>query len=441
MTVFLLLVLQALLMGGVDGIVDKYECMLFYSNVEQCNASAARDCTAIQPLDAAPAQSHLHIVSIGHHGFGNELFQHTFALMLARHVGVPWSQVYLTKQTVVRSDGGTGRKSYIDTNTDQSSRAIETLTAHTRGALVYKDPAALPGFCSPENPNALYFPLSANVTPDVYRTIVDPKVRTPRCLILWGFFQHTHAYRPPFLCPEVLSTWNSALASYRVDENKKRRSDSSSIMISGSSLSTIEKKNKGEENKNDVAIPISSMDMAVYLRCSFVHYDFDHPIFYATILNATRGSYEQLYVFKAPECNKVMHKHHFHSRMHTVTAMLKQDYGATIVRRVKDVTDDGDENEGPGKGVGALAILDDFERLTSAGQLLLPASTWATWAALLTSAKKVHLKFNRKSWPVLLPADDRFIYHDPDTHQYFGTYDAHSGEIRYPPQQQTLLEQ
>ena len=169
----------------------------------------------------------------------------------------------------------------------------------------------------------------------------------------------------------------------------------------------------------------SSNDMSIYLRCSFSHYVFEDGAFYSKILNGT--SFNKLFIFLAPECHHVDHKHNWYGRYSSVLGLLRDTYKGVVYTSTQTRSANAEEE--------AEAILTDFFRLVATGKLVLPASTWATWAALLTKAQEVHVRIAAKSgWPVLLPLQGPYVYHDSDTGQYFGRVKAgdDSGVIVWP---------
>ena len=178
---------------------DVFECMLYKSDQLSCGVTLEEACNGKignpNNNNDDNINPELYIASLGHHGLGNQLFQHSFALMLARFYGVPDERVVLTRQTYVND--GTGKRRFVDNNTNASAEVVHML----HPAMAVTSLSVLP----PTHPcsthysdkdnvkygNDVFFPRSVNATRERYHSIT--RTRYPACLKLWGFFQ-VHAF-------------------------------------------------------------------------------------------------------------------------------------------------------------------------------------------------------------------------------------------------------
>ena len=273
---------------------DAWECMLFQEHIHNCNVTYEEACV---PQNAKKTRENLYIVSIGHHGLGNQLFEHSFAFMLADYLRVPDSNVIITQQKVV---GEGGRGNFIDSNTAVSFEASQLLFNLSREG-VDANNGSLPSVCEQE---PLVFPTGQGASIQSYRSLLSDGATRRRCLKLWGFFQHVSHDRPPLLCPARMHKDPFKHISTHIAEHSA---------VASSHAQTARR------------LP-GSRDAAVYLRCAFHHYAFEDARYFEHILNAT--TYDQLFLFEAPDCQHVEHHHHFHYRYRQVVEVLTQHYGA-----------------------------------------------------------------------------------------------------------------
>lgn len=70
--------------------------------------------------------------------------------------------------------------------------------------------------------------------------------------------------------------------------------------------------------------------------------------------------------------------------------------------------------------------------LVSPAQLILPLSSWAFWAGLLSNATEIHV--NAPPLHPVMHANPQYIYHSDKTRHYFGRYNASQNDIVYDVQ-------
>jgi hypothetical protein len=430
------------------------ECVLFSGRYDSCvmhpfHSESA--CPLTTRATTNKKNENVHVVSIGHHGFGNQLFQHTFAHMLARSLGIPAERVHLTEQTVVKEGGG--RKNSIDGNTHTAFRALSK---------VVETVDHVPSFCST---SPWVFPMLSSMENYTQIQSQNNTVQGVVCIKLWGFFQHTSPDAPPFLCPSMVDTlWREPF--HRRFIPALIAADTGTGIGTGIGTGTGTGTGTSAMMMRRRRSSINERDAAVYLRCSFNAYTFEDTDYYARILNrtATRMRYDRLFLLEAPDCHHVEHKHNFHYRYEQVHTMLTRDYHAIDYRAAASAS----SYSGSGSGSGSTAdkdehedkrqngdthredaLLADFSVLLRVGTLIAPSSTWAEWAVILTNATEVHVPsqvlFSPDANNAAQDQDQdhargrgrgrgqRIFYHDCERKAFFGEYNAHTMKIEYPP--------
>lgn len=202
----------------------------------------------------APANQKV-IVSYSHNGFGNQLWEHSVAFMVAESLKA--------KLLIAVIPDSLSPNGYIPPNTWSGMNAMERLLP--KEFLYESLPADSPirtmcdnePFFASDRPfdwrNRNY---SANFRPQLYDILTDNS--KPRCLKLVGYFQNL-----PLCQEDARQLWmNRMVANFT-----QRPGDN---------------------------------DISIYLRCIPRHYYFNNVHYYESILNHT--TYDRIWLFQAPEC-------------------------------------------------------------------------------------------------------------------------------------------
>ncbi len=205
------------------------------------------------PATTAPAKKRV-VVSYAHNGFGNQLWEHSVAFMIAMSLKAQFLIAVIPDNL---SPGG-----FIPPNTWAGMGTMERLLP---GQLQYEH---LPAdsetrkLCDNEQFYLADRPVdwrdknySTNFKSNVYNLIVDPK---PRCIKLVGYFQNL-----PLCVEDAKKLWTPRLLA-------------------------------------NFTMKPGANDISIYLRCVPRHYMFNDKHFYETILNHTR--FDRVWLFQAPEC-------------------------------------------------------------------------------------------------------------------------------------------
>jgi hypothetical protein len=380
------------------------ECLLFMTHLHECdkfiqtgtlNASMIHvdNCNnqRIKIEDWSEqynSQRNLTFISVGHHGFGNQLFEHTFAYLLGNAYN---ANVLIKKQTRSFEKGIDTLKNKniyhkgVDSNTNIAAEAISYLLPKE---VLLDNNINFIDACQYEK--TITFPLGGNLSD--WRRLIEASSKKPVCIRLWSFWQLVALDLPPYFCRRmVVELWKRPLMEYieYIAHDRYLSNDNENVQKPGSN------------------------DMAIYLRCAFYTYEFEDVSFYERILDTS--SYEKLYVYEAPECNHVHHKHHFYQRYMDVHSLFVDKYKAVIHK--------SDE-----RNISAKTLLLDFYTLINAGKIILASSTWCFWVAIFSSATEIH---TNPFWGIMYPPDLPIIYHNSKGGQFYGHYDTHSGRIIY----------
>ena len=361
-------------------------------------------CPMFRKKELLNKNNNIVVLSIGHHGLGNQLFEHSFAYMLATSIGADIK--FTTKATTI--DDGTRISLNKDGHTKISGEAIsELIDPSLRDKYIYK-PDYKNGICEENNDknNIVLYPFGPKASAEsLQKIITNPDKSKPQCIKLLGYLQYMSPMRNPFYCVDALAElWPIQRFAPQI---------------------------------SDVGITApSGQDVAIYLRCAFYHYVFDDVKYYENILNHT--TYERVWLFQSPDCLHVMHKKHFFERYEKVYNLLTKTYNATVWTTGKST----DNEDGNNDGNEVNRILTDFGGLCSAGTLILPYSTWSYWAGLLCGRNKnsrydghpktMHMHLEKHS-PLMVPDNDRvrYIYHDIDNNNWFGSYNNSTQNVRF----------
>jgi hypothetical protein len=209
-----------------------------------------------------------------------------------------------------------------------------------------------------------------NFRPQLHEILTDSK---PRCLKLLGYFQNL-----PLCQDDARRLWMNRMIS-------------------------------------NFTMRPGDNDISIYLRCIPRHYHFNDAHFYESILNHT--SFDRIWLFQAPECpNKLSDNPAKDSLVTSVVRMLRERFNATR----------WPSYEGPDD---TKALLHDLAGLAMSKKLILPLSSWAFWAGMLSNATEIHV--NAPPLHPLMPHNTQYIYHDEKHRMYFGRYNASANDIEY----------
>lgn len=222
------------------------------------------------------------VVSYGHNGFGNQLWQHSIAYMVAEDMK---ARLLIAMIPDSLSPGG-----YLPPNTISGMTAMERLLPDEFEYESLPPDSPIRQLCDRETFYVADRPVdwrSANYSNSFRQTLhtllADPN---PRCLKFIGYFQNL-----PLCDDAVRALWtNRMLANFTV---------------------------RPGEN-----------DLSIYLRCLPRHYHFNDKHFYETILNNTR--FEKIWLFMAPECpTKLSNNPGKDGIVASVVRLLMEKYNAT----------------------------------------------------------------------------------------------------------------
>lgn len=195
-----------------------------------------------------------YVVSYAHNGFGNQLWQHTVAFMVAESLK---AKFYIAIIPDTLSPGGV-----TPPNTFNGMNAMERLLPKNFIYHLLPGNSTIRSICDQENfyladrpydwRNSTY---SQGFKSNVANIITD---KNPRCVKLLGYFQNY-----PFCHDDAKQLWTPRMfANFTV-----------------------------KPGPNDISI---------YLRCVPRHYFFNSKEYYETILNNTK--FDNIWLFQAPEC-------------------------------------------------------------------------------------------------------------------------------------------
>lgn len=224
---------------------------------------------------------HRIIVSYGHNGFGNQLWQHSVAFMIAESLK---AKLYIAIIPETLSPGGV-----LPPNTWQGVAAMSKLLPDDFEYDLLPPDSPIRSLCAEEPFYLADRPVDwRNKTyinsfkQNLYEMITDPQ---PRCMKLLGYFQNLP------LCDEDARTlWTSRLLA-------------------------------------NVTLRPGEKDLSIYLRCLPRHYHFNDRHYYESVLNHTE--YENIWLFMAPECpTKLSNDPSRDGVVASVVRLLIERYGA-----------------------------------------------------------------------------------------------------------------
>lgn len=194
------------------------------------------------------------ILSYGHNGFGNQLWQHSAAFMIAESMR---AKLYIATIPDTLSPGG-----YLPPNTWAGITAMARLLPDDFEYDVLPLDSPIRTLCEAESFYIADRPIdwrnqnySNHFRQNLFDLVTDTK---PRCLKLLGYFQNL-----PLCDDDARTLWTSRLLA-------------------------------------NVTTRPGVNDVSIYLRCLPRHYHFNDRHYYETILNHT--TYDNIWLFMAPEC-------------------------------------------------------------------------------------------------------------------------------------------
>eukprot|EP01038_Epipyxis_sp_PR26KG_P004163 gene4163-5927_t len=309
------------------------------------------------------------ILSYAHNGFGNQLWQHSVAFMIAESLK---AQLYIATIPENLSPGNT-----LPPNTWAGMDAMSRLLP---GEFLYEklpDNSSVKEVCDKESFFLSDRPVdwrdrnySSNFKPTLYGLLTDKKIR---CLKMVGYFQNL-----PLCIEDARSLWTPRMFANFTNK----------------------------PGKNDISI---------YLRCLPRHYHFNDKHFYESILNHT--TFDRVWLFQSPTCpTKLSGSPEKDGLVASVVRLLTVQYNATRWPQInsQDETD---------------ILLQDLAGLAQSSKLILPSSSWAYWAGLFSNATEIHV--NAPPYHQLMYGKSQYIYHNEKEKKFYGYYNATSNDIEY----------
>lgn len=321
--------------------------------------------------DAAASGARQRIVlSYGHNGFGNQLWQHTVAFMIAEQLKARLFVGIIPDNLCF--DG------YTPPNTLAGISAMERLlpTAFQYDHLPAN--SSVKRLCEPEKFFLSDRPrdwrdknYSANFKQNVVDIVTD---RGPRCIKMLGYFQNL-----PMCADDARALWTHRMFA------------------------------------NFTVLP-GPNDISIYLRCQPRHYHFNSRHYYESILNHTK--FDRVWLFQAPECpTKLDENPAKDGLVASVVRLLVENYNATKWPAAPKGADD------------TTHLLHDLAGLAQSKKLIIPVSSWAFWSGLFSNASEIHV--NAPPHHPLMADMTHYIYHSEKGKKYFGRYNNITHDIYY----------
>lgn len=222
------------------------------------------------------------VLSYGHNGFGNQLWQHSVAFMIAENMH---ARLLVAMIPDFLSPGG-----YLPPNTMSGMSAMERLLPDEFEFESLHQNSSIRHLCDQETFFVSDRPVdwrnhnySSNFRQNLLNLLSDPN---PRCLKFIGYFQNL-----PLCDDDARRLWTDR-------------------MLTNYTL-------RAGEN-----------DISIYLRCLPRHYHFNDKTYYETILNNT--DFDHVWLFMAPECpTKLGNNPAKDGLVAGVVRLLMENYNAT----------------------------------------------------------------------------------------------------------------
>jgi hypothetical protein len=363
-----------------------------------CDPEALRSCTgydgwlrrhgafrsATASTASASTPSKKVVLSIGHNGFGNQLFEHVFAQNVAQHYDAA---------LFVTSMDATSIGKRVPMNTVQGGQWADRMV----------DPALKWGSLPPEHPartacaqrNASLFARgvdfrsryrNASAVRDRLMSFMDPHGDIS-CLVLVGYFQNTA---------------NPCLGNV-----KRIFSGIDTLLESSASASAAP------------PLPFSQRDIVVHLRCPKNAFTGHGLPYLRTVLNRT--DWEKIYIVKPPgPCAGNTYK--------PLYQYIISTYGSLVIPTLKETTG-----------------FEDLIFLMLANKVVTDKySTYSFWAGYFSVGAEVHVNvngiFSAVAWGIL--RDKKYVFHNEEKGTYFGRYQPGFDSIVYTttvlPKEETI---
>lgn len=320
------------------------------------------------------------VLSFGHNGFGNQLWQHTVAFMVAEQLK---ARLYIDMIPHSLCFDG-----YTPPNTHSGISAMNRLLPDAFQYQLLSPNSTARTLCDSERFFISDRPrdwrdknYSSNFKINMLNLISDPN---PRCIRMIGYFQNL-----PMCAEDARALWTSRMFA------------------------------------NFTVLP-GPNDISIYLRCQPRHYHFNGRHYYETILNNTR--YDRIWLFQAPECpTKLDENPAKDGQVASVVRLLTETYSAIRWPAAPKGADD------------ITHLLHDIAGLAQSRKLIIPVSSWAFWAGLFSNASEIHV--NAPPHHPLMADMAHYIYHSEKGKRYFGRYNNVSRDIYYAIEENVAVPQ
>ena len=159
-------------------------------------------------------------------------------------------------------------------------------------------------------------------------------------------------------------------------------------------------------------------DISIYLRCATTHYYWNSAEYFDAILS--RLEYQKIWLFLAPNC----------ALFHPITKI--QLPRPKVDRVIDHLLTKYNAIKWPSAANGSsedTILLHDLAGLAQSNRIILPKSSWATWAGMLSNATEVHL--NAPPISPVMPSFPQFVYHSEGKKLYFGHWNQTSRQLEY----------
>ena len=328
------------------------------------HATNGTDVTHTTEIDFSSSSSQRVVLSYGHNGFGNMLWSHTVAFMVAESLK---ARLFITMiPHKLCFDGA------YPPHTWEGQEAMNKLLPDEFEYHLLPKNSSIRKLCEEEDFVLLDRPRDwRNGTYNkLFRQTITNIVsdKKPRCLKMLGYFQNL-----PLCKDDTIRLWTPKML---------------------------------EQNQ----LSPGPNDISVYLRCLPRHYHFNGPEFYDTILSHT--NFEKVWLFQAPDCpSKLGADESKDNIVQKVMRLLKQKYNATRwPARVGEIVKTEDSQ--------SRQLLHDLTGLVRSKKLILPVSSWAFWGGFLSNATEIHV--NAPPHHQLMSGRLEYVYHHEKDRKFFG---------------------
>jgi len=332
----------------------------------KCNWDSWVDAVHNETAHHTNGFGHRVVLSYGHNGFGNQLWQHTFAFMVAEALE---ARLLIAPITLDLSPNH-----YYPPNTWPGQHAMESLLPNSFELGKQAEDDFDRVLCEKEKFYISDRPVDTkrnqNYTGSFRKKFVDLiQDPEPRCLKFVGYFQNY-----PMCRDDMKSLWGPVMW----------------------------KEYPTHPGPNDISI---------YLRCLPSHYFFNMREYYTSILE--RLDYDRIWMFMAPECPHGKVNKKSKKQVDLVIRLLRETYNAELWPAPPP---------GSHENMVTASLLSDLSALSQSKHLIIPVSSWAFWAGILSNATEVHV--NAPPVHPLMPDDPVYTYHNEAGKQYFGKYNG-----------------